>query len=96
VLSELADRYPPRCVLLARAPGAREPRWAHLLCGEALAAAPREAGAGSDQDAISVGELVALKAELARQGSELAALRSLVQRLASELGVAGDEVPPAA
>ena len=37
--------------------------------------------------AFSSGELAALKAELTRQGAELAALRDLVQRLARELGV---------
>lgn len=87
-LNELADRYPPRAVLLPRAPGAREPRWAHLLCGEVQMTAERSAGGGgSDEDAISVGELVALKAELSRQGAELAELRALVLRMAGELGI---------
>ena len=90
VLTELADRYPPRALLLPRAPGAREPRWAHLLCGEVQMTAPREAAGASDADAISVGELVALKAELARQGSELAELRALVQKMAAELGISAD------
>ena len=90
VLSELADRFPPRALLLPRAPGAREPRWAHLLCGEVQMTAPREAAGASDADAISVGELVALKAELARQGSELAELRTLVQKMAAELGISAD------
>ena len=52
--------------------------------------APREAAGASDADAISVGELVALKAELARQGSELAELRTLVQKMAAELGISAD------
>jgi uncharacterized protein len=92
VLNELADRYPPRAVLLPRAPGAREPRWAHLLCGEVQMTAERAAGGGgSDEDAISVGELVALKAELSRQGAELAELRALVLRMAGELGMAPDQ-----
>ena len=94
LLHELADRYPPRTVLLPRAPGAREPRWAHLLCGEVLMTAPRELAGGSDEDAISVGELVALKAELGRQGAELAALRMLVNRMAGELGISTDEASP--
>lgn len=34
-LDELAAKEPPRVVRLARAPGARESRWAHLLCGDA-------------------------------------------------------------
>jgi uncharacterized protein len=33
-LDELAAKEPPRVARLARAPGAREPRWAHLLCGD--------------------------------------------------------------
>jgi hypothetical protein len=94
-LNELAERYPPRAVLLARAPGAREQRWAHLLCGEVIMTAGAQAATagGSDADPVSVGELVALKAELNRQGDELAALRALVQRMATELGISAD--PPA-
>lgn len=34
-LDELAAKDPPRVARLARAPGAREPRWVHLLCGDA-------------------------------------------------------------
>ncbi len=34
-LDELAAKEPPRVARLARAPGARESRWAHLLCGDA-------------------------------------------------------------
>lgn len=86
-LNELAERYPPRAVLLPRAPGAREQRWAHLLCGEVQMTAAASLPSGSDGDAISVGELVALKAELARQGDDLAALRALVLRMAAELGI---------
>jgi uncharacterized protein YceH (UPF0502 family) len=89
-LNELAERFPPRAVLLPRSPGAREARWAHMLCGEVQMTAERIAPAGTDDDRITVGELVALKAELSRQGEELAALRALVQRMASELGI---EVP---
>ena len=91
-LNELAERFPPRAVLLPRAPGAREARWTHMLCGEVQMTAERAAPTGSDEDRITVGELVALKAELKRQGDELAALRALVQRMASELGI---EAPPA-
>ena len=92
-LNELADRYPPRTVLLPRAPGAREPRWAHLLCGEVQMTAPREAAlasGASDDDAITVGELVALRADLKHQAAELARLRALVLRMAAELGMHAD------
>jgi len=87
-LEELAERYPARVVKLARAPGAREPRWAHLLCGEVaepvwVAPAPGEA------PTVALGELAALKAEQTRLAAEVADLRALVQRLASELGLEG-------
>jgi uncharacterized protein YceH (UPF0502 family) len=87
-LAELAERYPARVVKLARAPGAREPRWAHLLCGEVaepvwVAPAPGEA------PTVALGELAALKAEQTRLAAEVADLRALVQRMASELGIEG-------
>jgi uncharacterized protein YceH (UPF0502 family) len=91
VLQELADRFPPRAQLLPRAPGAREARWVHLLCGEAQVPVGLAAASGSDEDRMSVGEAVnfkaEVKAELARQAEEIATLRALVQRLASELGI---------
>ena len=90
VLTELSERYPPRAVLLPRTPGAREPRWAHLLCGEVQMTAAREPTGASDADAVSVGELVALKSELAHQGAELARLRTLVERMAAELGIGAE------
>lgn len=102
VLQELADRFPPRAVLLPRAPGAREARWAHLLCGEALLPAGAPTAAGSDEDRMSVGEAVnfkaEVKAELARQAEEIATLRALVLRLAGELGIdaTAPPAPPAA
>ncbi len=92
-LTELAERYPPRTVLLPRPPGAREPRWAHLLCGEVQLGAAREPTGASDADPVSVGELVALKAALAQQAAELARLRALVERIAADLDIGLE--PPA-
>jgi uncharacterized protein YceH (UPF0502 family) len=83
----LADRFPPHAIKLARASGAREARWAHLLCGEVQMTAGREPVASSDEDAVSVGELVALKFELSRQAAEISKLRALVLRMAAELGL---------
>jgi hypothetical protein len=89
-LDELASKEPRRVLKLPRAPGAREPRWAHLLCGEpALASAT---AVGSDDDVVSVGELVALRAEQSRLAAELETLRAQVQRLQRELGIV-DENP---
>jgi len=86
-LQEQADRFPPRAVLLPRAPGAREARWAHMLCGEVQMPAGGLVAGGSDDDRITVGELVSLKSELTRQAEELASLRALVLRMATELGI---------
>jgi uncharacterized protein YceH (UPF0502 family) len=85
-LDELATKEPARVLKLPRAPGSRESRWAHLLCGEvafeAGAAGPADTGGG-----VSAGEIAALKAEQARLAEELAQLRAIVQRIAAELGI---------
>lgn len=93
-LNELAERSDekggPLVVLLPRAPGAREPRWAHLLCGPVdvasltaaqVAHAPAEGAAGG-----------ALAPRVAALEAEVAQLRGVVQQLCRELGIA----PPAA
>ena len=85
-LNELADKSPPRVVHLPRAAGAREARWAHLLCGE-VQMPPARADDAMAADAVSAGELAALKAEQARMADDIAALRALVLRMASELGI---------
>jgi uncharacterized protein YceH (UPF0502 family) len=76
-LDELAAKDPPRVVRLARAAGAREARWAHLLCGEvAMAAAPTAAAAPSPEPA-----------DVASLRQEVADLRALVLRIADQLGI---------
>jgi uncharacterized protein len=89
-LDELAERYPPKVVKLARAPGAREARWAHLLCGDV--AEPQQVAGGPGEPAapsLALGELAALKAEQTRLAAEVAELRALVQKMARDLGVEG-------
>ena len=69
---------------LARAPGAREARWAHLLCGEVAA----DAGAAPAGEAgVSAGEIAALKAEQARLAGQLERLQQWAQRVGAELGI---------
>ncbi|MDC8783920.1 YceH family protein [Roseateles koreensis] len=83
-LEELAERTPPFAIKLARAPGAREPRWAHLLCGEVAAQAEASAhapAAARDED------YAFLRAEQQRLGAEVEQLKALVLRMASELGI---------
>jgi uncharacterized protein YceH (UPF0502 family) len=80
-LEELAARSPqPYVRRLARQPGSREARWAHLLCGapaepEAPQAAERAAPAGSDAGGVTADAFEALVARVERLESELAALR---------------------
>lgn len=88
-LDELAGKEPPRVVKLARAPGAREARWAHLLCGE-VADLPHAGAEPITDGAVAAGELAALKAELSRQAAEIDRLKATVVRIASELGLAVD------
>jgi hypothetical protein len=82
-LEELAARPAgPLVVQLPRLAGSRENRWAHLLSGEPKIEAP-----AVETKEASVGELAALKANVTRLESELAALRELVARIAKQLGV---------
>jgi uncharacterized protein len=85
-LDELAARPAGALVVeLPRQPGARENRWAHLLSGAPAAELPvPEVRKATD---VSLGEMAALKANVARLESEVAELKALVGRIARELGV---------
>ena len=87
-LEELAERPAGALVReLPRAPGSRETRWAHLLSGEPVAAPSPAAPAGPDaEEAVTVGEIAALKANVDRLDREVAELRETVARLCRELG----------
>jgi len=70
-LAALMEAEPPLAVRLARAPGAREARMAHLLAGPVAAeAAPARTGPPS-----APGRVEQLEAEVATLREELAALR---------------------
>ena len=83
-LDELQERSEekggPLVIKLDRAPGAREQRWAHLLCGpvDASAAAVSRMAAPASAD---------LQARVAQLETELAELRTTVQKLCAELGM---------
>ncbi|WP_295857207.1 YceH family protein [uncultured Xylophilus sp.] len=83
-LDELAERSEdkggPLVVRLPRAPGAREARWAHLLCGpvdaQALSAAPASDGGHAGASGGLAARLEALEAEFAALRAEVAELRA--------------------
>ncbi|MBS0303264.1 MAG: YceH family protein [Proteobacteria bacterium] len=81
-----ADKGGPLTRLLPRAPGEREARWVHLLCGldtiGSVAARAYPASAAGPFDAHSE--------RIARLEAELAALQATAARLCAELGVSPD------
>lgn len=97
-LDELSTKEPVRVVKLPRNPGEREPRWAHLLCGEPVL--PASTGTLSflatapAPDAAWAQELAAMKAEQQRLADEVASLRALLTRLSGELGLDLDGPAP--
>ena len=94
-LDELATRADekggPLVVKLARAPGARESRWAQLLCGPVDASMLAQASNAdtTSGEFVAASELAALRAQQAALQGELAELRERVDRLCRELGVGG-------
>lgn len=89
-LDELQERSEtkggPLVVQLARAPGAREQRWAHLLCGPVDANSHGIASANE-----GAGPSSALQARVEALESEVDSLKAVVQRLCSELGITTDD-----
>lgn len=71
----------PLVILLPKAPGAREPRWAHLLSGPVDASAIHTGNEGSSASSSP------LEARIAALESEVDSLRRTVQRLCAELGI---------
>ena len=87
-LEELQDRPAekggPLVVKLARAPGAREQRWAHLLCGpvdeQPSAATTASPGSGGGAAGGTLERIEQLEAQVAQ-------LRATVEKLCRELGM---------
>jgi uncharacterized protein YceH (UPF0502 family) len=78
LLERSEDKGGPLVTKLPRAPGEREQRWAHLLCGPVDVSAPT-ASSGSGN--------VRLEARVDALEEEVAHLRATVQKLCSELGL---------
>ena len=89
-LEELQDRSPEKggalVVKLPRAPGAREQRWAHLLCGpvdvNALSAPASHSGSSATED-----EVIALTRRVASLEETVEQLRAQLQNLHEQLGL---------
>jgi uncharacterized protein YceH (UPF0502 family) len=83
-LEELQERSTekggPLVIKMARAPGAREQRWAHLLCGPVDESQWASGGSARQGDGST-------QERMARLEAEVAALRATVEKLCAELGV---------
>ena len=87
-LHELAGRPAGALVAeLPRQPGTRETRWTHLLSGAPPVLTAQAAIGGNE--VLAVSEVATLKANLARVEDELAALKTVVAKLCTELGIRG-------
>ena len=88
-LDELRERSEekggPLVVLLPRAPGAREQRWAHLLCGPVDIAALQSASSGSSAGSSS--SSAALQQRVDALEAQVAQLEATVRQLCESLGV---------
>jgi len=84
-----ADKGGPLVVKLPRAPGAREQRWAHLLCGEVDLSQTPSGPAGS---AATEDEVIALTRRVATLEAEVATLRQTLTNVCEQLGL----TPPSA
>jgi uncharacterized protein YceH (UPF0502 family) len=85
-LEELQAKTPPYVRKLPRAPGAREARWTHLLCGEPAIDVSVVPEPLKDDVLTAAEQLAAIKAEQARLLAQMEELRATVVRLSAALG----------
>ena len=84
-LDELAERAPALVAKLPRAPGEREHRWAHLLCGEV--SIPDAAPSSRAEATASPSEFEALRISHRALEDKVARLQALVVEIAGQLGI---------
>lgn len=89
-LDELATREPPLTAKLPRAPGERESRWTHLLCGEVSVSEAPEYDGG--EDSVPPSTIEALKVEHKQLIDRVNRLEALVERMAADLGINIDDL----
>ena len=90
-LDELQERTEekggPLVIKLPRAPGAREQRWAHLLCGPVDVS---QMATAAEALLPGAGDFAHVQSRIEVLESEVATLRATVQKLSSELGLSQD------
>ncbi len=89
-LVELAERAAGGLVMeLPRQSGSRENRWTHLFSGTPAIDERVSAGAvfATPAGDVTVGEIAALKANIAKLEAEVSELRAMMGKLCAELGV---------
>ena len=86
-----AEKGGPLVVKLARAPSAREQRWAHLLCGPVDAS---QTGAATGSRSADGSVLSQALERIERLEAEVAQLQATVQKLCAELGTEPAVLPP--
>ena len=79
-------------VQLGRAPGMREQRWAHLLCGAALNASLAQAGSADaainrETEPVSLGQAERLQQRIAQLESQVEQLQAQLAHVYQELGL---------
>ena len=90
-LVELAERAAGALVVeLPRQPGSRENRWMHLLSGTPVIEEHARTASAAPSGDVTVGEIAALKANVARLEAEVSELRAMMAKLCKELGVSAE------
>jgi uncharacterized protein len=84
-LQKLMEREPPLVTLLPRQPGARESRYAHLLCGPVEFAMASSADVAAEDPSLSTSQyedrIAQLESTVAELQREVAALREKIESL---------------
>ena len=87
MLERSAEKGGPLVARLPRAPGTREDRWAHLLCGPVSDVPVTASVGGRSFTPAGPSSVTPAEERLTRLEAEITALRAIVGRLCTELGV---------
>ncbi len=80
-LQKLMEREPPLAKVLARQPGTKESRYAHLLAGDVVEVeTPRQAGAAVERNPADTERIARLEEEMADLRREVAEVKDQLER----------------